>query len=69
MSDGAICDGVTTFGFRWGPLCVERTAKVDRGSGDCRVLTLYTDAGQKLTVYVSPAGRSLRVFRDGKELA
>lgn len=57
------------YGFRWGPLIVQRTASLHRGKqGEWRVLTLKTDAGRTLDVYVSPTGRSVRVFDRGEEL-
>lgn len=64
----------TEFGIRWGPLEIERMAAIDRGSrngGYTRVVRIV--AGERhqdkdLVVYVSETGRSLRVFRDGREL-
>lgn len=57
------------YGFRWGPLVVQRSAEINRqDNGPHRVLRLITDEGAGLDVYVSPTGRSVRVFRDGKEL-
>lgn len=56
------------FGFRWGPLVVQRAASMVRATGECRVLRLIPDHGPRLDVYVSPTGRSVRVFRDGQEL-
>lgn len=48
------------YGFAWGPVEVERTASIDGQA----CLTIRTDAGKSISVYVSPTGRSLRVFRD-----
>ncbi len=55
------------FGFRWGPMRVRRLATFPRPNGECHALGV--DAGKvNLTIYVSPTGRSVRVYRDGKEL-
>lgn len=48
------------YGFTWGPVKVQRTAVMPQGH---HVLTV-----NGLDIYVSPTGRSVRVFRDGKEL-
>jgi len=48
------------YGFTWGPVTVQRTAVMPQGH---HVLTV-----NGLDIYVSPTGRSVRVFRDGKEL-
>lgn len=57
------------YGFRWGPLVVQRGAEFERqDNGPHRVLRLIPDSGPRLDIYVSPTGRSVRVFRDGKEL-
>ena len=57
-------DGITSYGFAWGPLMVQRSGTIDRGRGPCRILELSTP-NKRLNIYVSPTGRSLRVF-DGK---
>lgn len=54
-------------GFEWGPLVVERTMQIERKTGTSRVLHLTTPFG-RYEVYVSPTGRSVRFFHDGKEL-
>ncbi len=59
---------VTTHGFIWGPLNVERLALFDRSNGIYRILRLNTKY-EDLEVYVSPTGRRMRVFRAGTELA
>lgn len=46
------------FGFAWGPLGVERRTTTPDGGV---VLGLVTDAGVDVDVYVSPAGRSVRI--------
>lgn len=61
MSDHRITEG--PYGFAWGPLEVVRAAE---HRGYC-ALDVKTDAGKRITVYVSPTGRSIRVFGDGAE--
>ena len=46
------------YGFKWGPVTVERTAVI-RGQ---LALTIKTDAGQCITVMISPNGHQIRVF-------
>lgn len=54
----------TPYGFKWGPVEVTRIAhfapRKDRES--------YCLEVNDLNIYVSKTGRSVRVFRDGKEL-
>lgn len=62
----------TDFGFRWGggdgaDVEVTRLAHMPRGNGVCRVVGLKA-GGHDVQMYVSPTGRSVRLFRDGKEL-
>jgi hypothetical protein len=58
-------DDANRYGFRWGPMSVVRAAMF----GQRRVLSITTDGtNDRLSVYVSPTGRSVRVFRNGKEL-
>jgi len=57
---------ITPYGFRWGPLEVERTMTVPPPRGGY-VLTVRGE-GTEIQVYVSRAGRSIRVSREGKEL-
>ena len=65
----------TEFGVRWGPLEVERMTTIDKGpknGGYTRVVRIT--AGERhndkdLEIHVSETGRSLRVFRGGKELS
>jgi hypothetical protein len=68
-------DGDTRYGFQWGPVAVERLASIKDGRGERRrVLGIYIGDSdnphrkQALEIYVSPSGRSVRVWRDGKEL-
>jgi len=56
-------DEADKFGFRWGPLDVIRIMEF-QGS---RCLEVSSDSGS-VDVYVSKAGRSIRVFKDGKEM-
>lgn len=50
----------TQFGFNWGPVRVTRLATLPRGAHIVDV--------NGVEIYVSKTGRSVRVFRDGKEL-
>lgn len=77
MSDPAqeVPDGDTRFGFKWGPVAVERLADLPRDGGRCRVIGVYRVEGPNregldkiLEIYVSPKGQSVRVWRGGKEL-
>lgn len=56
-------EDVDRYGFRWGPMTIIRASEIP-GRGYC--LSVATDAGQRIDVYCSPTGRSLRVFRRGK---
>lgn len=56
-------DQTTPYGFSWGPAEVTRLAEIN-GS---RILRLATDQ-RDIQISVSPTGRSVRVWRDGKEL-
>lgn len=56
---------LTGFGFTWGPCEVQRAFEVN--GQIC--IRLLTDAGHRIDVYVSQAGRSVRVWRDGKKLS
>ena len=57
------------YGFRWGPIKVIRYAAFQRPKGElCRVIGIESDAAPTLHIYVSPTGRSVRVYRNGKEL-
>lgn len=52
------------FGFRWGQVDVVRMSEFPSGHKVIRVVTDFDD----LQIYVSKTGRSVRVFRAGKEL-
>jgi hypothetical protein len=54
---------VWKYGFRWGQLDVVRHMEY-RGVKNLGVETDHTS----VEIYVSKGGRSIRVFRDGKEL-
>lgn len=54
-------------GFSWGPITITPHAVIDRGRGTYRVLRL-TSGPVELHIYISPTGRSVRIFRDGREL-
>lgn len=54
----------TEYGFKFGAATVERMFS-HRGRV-CVAVT--TDTGQRVEIYVSPTGRSLRVFRGRKEM-
>jgi hypothetical protein len=65
MSDSILPLTNGPYGFAWGPVEVRR-----RMSHNGRVvLTVETDTGQSIDVYVSRTGRSLRVFKNHKELS
>jgi len=54
----------TLYGFVWGPLEVKRACELPEGRG----IVLLQTAHCALEVYFSAKGRTLRVFRGGKEL-
>lgn len=54
----------TRHGFRFGGALVEALASF-RGTTITRITP---DVGSFIEIYVSPTGRSARVFRNGKEL-
>ncbi len=54
----------TPYGFKWGPLRVERAMSLPEGRV---VLTVKTEY-RELNIYATPGGRSLRVFEKSKEL-
>ena len=56
--------GPTEFGFRWGPMEVTRMAFVP---GKGRVVGINTPS-HRCQLYVSEAGRSIRLWIDGKEV-
>ena len=60
-------DEISEYGFTWGPMTVTRLATIGAHGLERRALGIKTER-HKLDIYVSPAGHSVRVFRDGKEL-
>jgi len=56
-------DGETKYGFVWGPVEVMRTTSLEQKNGTYRVVTIKTDH-KTLEIYISPSGRSLRVYDD-----
>lgn len=58
----------TPHGFKWAQIEVERTTDFRRRGRTWRVISLLVNGERRLEIYVSPTGRRLRVFRDGKEL-
>ena len=60
--------GLTRYGFRWGPMRVERMSHLALRKGrEFFSVSVETDY-HHVEVYVSRTGRSVRVWRDGKEL-
>lgn len=59
----------TKYGFAWGPMVVSRLTEVEwrKGRGPQRVLGVKTNT-RRLEVYVSPTGRVVRAYLDGREL-
>jgi hypothetical protein len=55
--------GDTEFGFQWGNTEVVRYAVMPNGT---RVVGIEVNDKRVLDIYVSPSGRSVRVFRRGK---
>ena len=50
-------------GFVWGPVEVTRLTRIERSNGKYHILRV-----NDLEIYVSPSGRTTRVFRNGEEL-
>jgi hypothetical protein len=50
-------------GFVWGPVEVTRLTRIERSNGKYHILRI-----NDLEIYVSPTGRTTRVFRNGEEL-
>jgi hypothetical protein len=53
----------TQYGFRWGVTDVIRYAEIGDGS---IAIGIEVNGKRRATVYVSPTGRSVRVFAPGK---
>lgn len=58
---------LTDFGFRWGQIEVTRMSSVARHNGVYRCVQVKTDHSA-VDIYVSPTGRSIRIFKNGKEI-
>lgn len=59
------------FGFRWGQVLVERLASIHRRKGDrCswKIIRITPDTGKTVEVYISPTGRSIRIYKGHREL-
>lgn len=50
------------YGFTWDGVEVQRTSEFK----GYRVLTVSTEAGASVTLYVSPAGKKIRVFKNNE---
>jgi hypothetical protein len=57
--------GETQYGFIWGGMIAERTAEF---KGTVCLTLKGIQGNQAVSVYVSKTGRSIRVFRNGKEM-
>lgn len=63
-------DSPELYGFRWGPAVVYRDHQYEMGSHrTTRVVKIQPDEGSELEVHISSTGKSIRVFRNGKELS
>jgi hypothetical protein len=62
-----MADELTDYGFTWGPIELTRVGCVEHSDRSHHVLRIKTQH-RDVNVYVSRTGRSVRVFRDGKEL-
>ena len=58
-------DVIDHYGFTWGHARVTRIAILPTGH---RCLEVSSEDGDAITVYVSPRGKKIRVFRGGDEL-
>jgi hypothetical protein len=58
---------MSLYGFTWGPVTVTRLAHLKIGKRESYVTEVATSK-HRVEVYASRTGRSLRVWRDGKEL-
>lgn len=56
--------GPTEYGFEWGPMAVERIAKLPASRRVLRVATPH----HKVEIYSSRTGSSVRVYLDGVEM-
>ena len=62
----------TNYGFTWYAMQVTRIASVDRRGGKTTCIGIGKAADEdwrhEITIYVSPKGNSIRVFRRGVEM-
>lgn len=64
----ARCREDWAYGFRWEQILVTRISAVQRGPGATyKCLRIEGEEGAAIDVYVTPKGRRIRVFADGKE--
>ena len=73
MSDRSAGLANHPFGFNWRPAKAKAWTRVNRmwsyrGQAVLRIDSGDPEAKSTIDVYISPAGRSIRVFRHGKEL-
>lgn len=64
-------NGVNDFGFRWGQVLVERLASIHRRKDDAhswKIIRITPDTGKTVEVYISPTGRSIRIYKGHKEM-
>lgn len=64
MSERLVECSITPYGFRYGPIEVRRCFEIDGRV----MIEIKPDQGESLTIYASPTGRSLRVYRNHREL-
>lgn len=63
MSDSKFLGRETKYGFKWGPATIERMAEIPQGI----VMSLKTDYGKYLQIYVSAKGKSVRIHENNVE--
>ena len=62
-------DEASLYGFRWGSAVVERTSEYRMGTDRItKVIRVIPDQTDPIEIHVSSTGKSVRVFRKGKEL-
>lgn len=55
-------DGPTRYGFRWGPMLVERMAQIEGRGYVVSIRGPKGYSGPEVQVYVSEKGRSIRAY-------
>lgn len=63
MSDPNFPGHMTPYGFKWGPATIERMAEIPQGI----VMSLKTDYGKYVQIYVSAKGKSVRIHENNVE--